>query len=622
MMAMLIAWQTVNAVRHPQRRQFTKNFLIVTPGITIRDRLRSLLPNDAENYYEHRELVPKDMLSTVKQAQVVITNFHVLQRRERETVARNTRRLAQGRGGPELDTMETEGQMLRRVMPELIGKGNVLVFNDEGHHCYRQRAEGEPVERELDAEGKPEVEKNSGYARVWINGVEAVKRRIGVSAVVDLSATPFFLRGSGYAEGTLFPWTVCDFSLVDAIESGIVKIPRVPVDDNVHSESRPVFRDLWKHIRDVMPRAGRRRANAVQDPLSLPAQLQSALDALYANYERTFNDWQEAGIEEPSVFIAVCNNTATSKLVYEYISGFERPGKDGKSEPKFLGKFSLFSNYDENGARRTMPRTLLIDSEQLDAADSLPPGFHDAAAPAIERFRRERMQRTGNRSAADSISGEDLLREMMNTVGKKDRLGAGVRCVVSVSMLTEGWDANTVTHIMGVRAFGTQLLCEQVVGRALRRQSYELNEDNRFDVEYADVLGIPFDFTSADKPPSAPQPPAPTVRVRAVSPERDRLEIQFPNITAYRVELPDEKLTAKFSEDSFLRLTTDLTGPTRTLNQRLPAASFSVTDIRAEYEKLKFLGVAFTMEPTELPNVTIAVFDDTCGNLIQLMQTY
>ena len=121
-MAMLIAWQTVNAVRHPQRRQFTKNFLIVTPGITIRDRLRSLLPNDAENYYEHRELVPKDMLSTVKQAQVVITNYHAFQRRERETVSRNTRRLVQGRGGPQLDTMETEGQMLRRVIPELMGK--------------------------------------------------------------------------------------------------------------------------------------------------------------------------------------------------------------------------------------------------------------------------------------------------------------------------------------------------------------------------------------------------------------------------------------------------------------------------------------------------------------------
>ena len=575
-MAMLIAWQTVNAVRYPRRRQFTKNFLIVTPGITIRDRLRSLLPNDTENYYEHRELVPKDMLSTVKQAQVVITNFHAFRLRERENVAHNTRRLVQGRTGPELNTLENEGQMLRRVMPELMSRGNVLVFNDEGHHCYRQRADGEPVERELDAEEKPEAEQNSEYARVWISGVEAVKRKIGVTGVVDLSATPFFLRGSGYAEGTLFPWTVCDFSLMDAIESGIVKIPRVPIDDNVHSENRPVFRDLWRHIRGAMPRAGRRRANAVQDPLSLPAQLQSALDALYANYERTFNEWQEAGIEEPPVFIAVCNNTTTSKLVYEYISGFERAGEDGNSVPQFYGKFGLFSNY-ENGIRGAMPRTLLIDSEQMGETDALPPGFRAAAAPYIERFRRERVQRTGDRNAADGISDEDLLREMMNTVGKKERLGAGVRCVVSVSMLTEGWDANTVTHILGVRAFGTQLLCEQVVGRALRRQSYELNEDGLFDVEYADVLGIPFDFTGADKPPPPPLPPAPTVRVHAVSPERDRLEIRFPNVTAYRVELPDEKLSARFGEDSVLPLTTELTGPTRTRNQGIIGEGTSLT---------------------------------------------
>ena len=466
--------------------------------------------------------------------------------------------------------------MLRRVMPELMSKGNVLVFNDEGHHCYRQRTDGEPVERELDAEEKPEAEKNNESARVWISGVEAVKRKIGVTGVIDLSATPFFLRGSGYAEGTLFPWTACDFSLMDAIESGIVKIPRVPINDNVHSENRPVFRDLWRHIRGTMPRAGRRHANAVQDPRSLPTQLQSALDALYANYEKTFNDWQEAGIEEPPVFIAVCNNTATSKLIYEYISGFERPSEDGKNEPQFFSKFNLFSNY-ENGIRRAMPRTLLIDSEQMGATDALPTGFRVAAAPAIERFRWERMQRTGDRNAADGISDEDLLREMMNTVGKKERLGAGVRCVVSVSMLTEGWDANTVTHVIGVRAFGTQLLCEQVVGRALRRQSYELNEDNLFDVEYADVLGIPFDFTASDKPPPPPQPPAPTVRVHAVSPERDRLEIQFPNITAYRVELPDEKLSARFDEDSVLRLTTELTGPTRTQNQGIIGEGTSLT---------------------------------------------
>ena len=566
-MAMLIAWQTVNAVRYPNRRLFTKGFLITTPGLIIRDRLRALLPNDPENYYEHRDLVPKDMLSAVKQAQVTITNFHAFGLRERESIPANTRRLLQGRGGQEIDTKETEGQMLRRVMPELMRMKNVLVINDEGHHCYRQRPEEESTERSLEADEEEEAKKNNEYARVWISGIEAVKRHIGTVAVLDLSATPFFLRGSGYVEGTLFPWTVCDFSLMDAIESGIVKIPRVPVDDNALLESRPVFRELWSHVRGDLPRAGRRRASTVQDPRELPSPLISALEALYVSYERTYKDWQETGIESPPVFIVVCQNTAISKLIYEYIVGFERSGENGSEAQKFLGSFELFRNYDDNGNRLPTPRTLLVDSEQLGTADNLPPGFHAAATPAIERFRRERMQRDGDRRAADSISTEDILREMMNTVGKPGRLGADIRCVVSVSMLTEGWDANTVTHILGVRAFGTQLLCEQVVGRALRRQSYELNEDGLFDVEYADILGVPFDFTDSDNPAPKPTKPAQTVRVFAVSPERDHLEITFPNVNAYRVELPDEFLNAHFSEDSVLRLSTELVGPTRTESQ-------------------------------------------------------
>ena len=566
-MAMLIAWQTVNATRYPNRRLFTKGFLIVTPGITIRDRLRALLPNDPENYYQHRSLVPQDMLSAVKQAQVVLTNFHAFRLRERLSITPNSRRLLQGKTGDEISTRETEGQMLRRVMPELMRMKNVMVLNDEGHHCYRQRPEEESAERDLEADEKPEAEKNNEHARVWISGIEAVNRNIGTIATVDLSATPFFLRGSGYVEGTLFPWTVCDFSLMDAIESGIVKIPRVPIDDNVPQENRPVFRELWKHVSGNLPRAGRRRANTVQDPRELPPPLISALESLYGGYERAYQDWQDAGMEAPPVFIVVCQNTAISKLIYEYVAGFQPTDPDGNIAQTYLGRFELFRNYDENGNRLAIPRTLLIDSEQLSTVEALPADFRTAAGPAIERFRRENVQRTGDRDAAETFSNEDLLREIMNTVGKHDRLGAGIRCVVSVSMLNEGWDSNNVTHILGVRAFGTQLLCEQVVGRALRRQSYELNEHNRFDVEYADVLGVPFDFTDVDKPPPPPVPPAPTVRIHAVSPERDHLEIQFPNVTAYRVELSDESLKAQFSEDSVLRLTTQLVGPTKTENR-------------------------------------------------------
>src|SRR5499426_3541324 len=187
------------------------------------------------------------------------------------------------------------------------------------------------------------------------------------------------------------------------------------------------------------------------------------------------------------------------------------------------------------------------------------------AADEIERFHREIIERTGDRQQAEHLTDQDLLREVMNTVGKPGRLGDAIRCVVSVSMLTEGWDANSVTHVLGVRAFGTQLLCEQVIGRALRRQSYDLNESALFNVEYADVLGIPFDFTA--RPVVAPpQPPRETVQVKAVRPERDALEIKFPRVAGYRVELPEERLTARFTDDSTLVLTPDLVGPTITRN--------------------------------------------------------
>jgi type III restriction enzyme len=270
------------------------------------------------------------------------------------------------------------------------------------------------------------------------------------------------------------------------------------------------------------------------------------------------------GIEVPPCFIVVCNNTSTSKLVYDYISGFHRENDDGSTTLE-NGRLPLFRNFDEFGNQLARPRTLLIDSEQIESGDALDKNFREMAADEIERFRREIVERTGDRRQAENITEQDLLREVMNTVGKEGRLGDSIRCVVSVSMLTEGWDANTVTHVLGVRAFGTQLLCEQVIGRALRRQSYDLNEDDLFNVEYADVLGIPFDFTA--KPVIArPQPPRKTIQVKAVRPERDHLEIRFPRVEGYRVELPQERLTARFNEDSVLELTPELVGPSVTRN--------------------------------------------------------
>ena len=560
-MAMIIAWQTINAVRRPGSGRFTRGFLVVAPGITIRDRLRVLQPNDPDNYYGSRELVPPEMLEDLRRAKIVITNFHAFMLRERLQVSKVGRELLQGRDGP-LHTRETEGQMIQRVMPDLMNLKNVLVMNDEGHHCYR-RKQGDEAEEALKGDEKKEAKKNNEAARVWITGLEAVKRKVGISQVIDLSATPFFLSGSGYQEGTLFPWTVSDFSLMDAIECGIVKLPRVPVADNIPGGELPKFRFLWEQIRRDMPKKGRGRAGGL-DPLKLPVQLQTALEALYGHYEKTFEMWGEAGIPVPPCFVIVCNNTSTSKLVYDYVSGFERENEDGSTAIE-NGRLALFRNFDEHGNRLPIPNTVLIDSEQLESGEALDSNFRKMAVHEIEQYRREIIDRTGDRSLADKISDQDLLREVMNTVGKEDRLGGSIRCVVSVSMLTEGWDANTVTHILGVRAFGTQLLCEQVVGRALRRQSYELNEAGLFDAEYADVLGVPFNFTA--RPVVAPPPqPRPTVQVMAVSPERDHLEIRFPRVAGYRVDLPKEQLSADFNEDSVLELKPEEIGPSITTN--------------------------------------------------------
>lgn len=560
-MAMLIAWQTINAVRTPNSKKFTRGFLLVAPGITIRDRLRVLLPNDPDSYYKNRELVPSDMMEELNKAKIVITNYHAFKQRERIELSKGGRRLLQGRGGSELETVETEGQMLQRVMPELMGLKRIVVINDEAHHCYREKEQSD--EETLKGDDRKEAEKNKEAARLWISGIEAVNRKLGVARVFDLSATPFFLSGSGYVEGTLFPWTMSDFSLMDAIECGIVKLPRVPVAENIPGSEMPMYRKLWEHIGKKMPKKGRK--NAVLDPLSIPVELQTALQALYGHYEKTYDLWKKAGIKVPPCFIVVCNNTATSKLVYDYISGFVRENEDGTSNVE-NGRLELFRNYDQHGNQLARPNTLLIDSEQLESGEALDKNFRNVAADEIERFKREALERGGDLAnqlrAGKDIDDAALLREVMNTVGKPGTLGESIRCVVSVSMLTEGWDANTVTHVLGVRA--------------LRRQSYDLNEENLFNVEYADVLGIPFDFTA--KPVIAPpQPPRETIQVKAILPERATLEIQFPRVAGYRVELPEERLTASFNEDSIFELTPAIVGPSHVKNSGIIGESADLT---------------------------------------------
>ncbi len=597
-MAMLIAWQSVNAVRKDSK-DFSRAFLIVTPGITIRDRLRVLLPSEPGNYFETREIVPPELLPDIRRAEIVITNYHTFQHRETLALPKVARSFMQGNDPEPIRTTETDVEMLKRACGSLLNFDRVNVINDEAHHCYRHKVGGD-AEEKLTGEDKKEAAENEEAARLWINGIEALDRQLkkgkrsgGVRAVYDLSATPFFLRGSGYPEGYLFPWVVSDFSLMDAIECGIVKLPRVPVTDNLVQTDTVVYRDLWKAIKEGPQKLPMSAAGANKlSPFDLPNTLQTALNALYSHYVGEFDRWQKAGIKVPPVFIVVCQNTAISKLVFEWISGFERgDAEEGERAGFHPGHLELFRNYDEFGGRLPRPNTLLIDSRQLEAGEALDKAFRDVARPEIEQFKREMAAREGAGSVKGETSEGELLREVMNTVGREGKLGEQIRCVVSVSMLTEGWDTNTVTHILGVRAFGTQLLCEQVVGRGLRRQSYELNEQGLFDVEYADIMGIPFDFARSPQV-AKPTVPKPVTRVHAIK-ERAELEIRFPRVSGYRRELPTEKLEAKFDEDSRLEITPADIGPTSVVMEGIVGAGVIITP--QVLEKLRPSEISFNL---------------------------
>jgi len=547
--AMLIAWQTINKVRAPHDNRFAKKFLVVAPGITIRDRLRVLKPTEDGNYFRERDLVPTDFWRDLLQAQIAIQNYHAFMpkvTKEGRGISRQTKSVLLGnRRMAAVDPfVETESQVVTRVLADLgPSKEPIVVLNDEAHHCYVNKLADDGVAKE--------DEDRNEDARVWFKGIQWIKKHRGLKTVYDLSATPFFLNGSGYQEGFIFPWAVSDFALIEAIECGIVKIPRLPIDDDAKAD-QVVYLNLWSSIGDKLPkRAGKNSDPATWSP---PAELEGALKSLYRSYEAAFTHYKdslEQFGEPPPVMIVVCPNTLVSRLVFEWIAG--RPLEVGDGVSHFRpGELKLLSNCDENNIPLSRPHSILIDSAQLESGEVLSRDFKEAAELEISRFREEYRIRKPS-ADVDSLTDSDLLREVMNTVGKRGQLGERIRCVVSVSMLTEGWDANNVSHILGIRAFTSQLLCEQVVGRGLRRRSYEVNEHGLFDPEYAEVYGVPFQMIPTDQDVPNPKPKSPLAEVYAVD-ERTSLRIEFPKLDGYRVEMPEQDLFWEFTDETKFQL--------------------------------------------------------------------
>lgn len=566
-MAMIIAYHTLNKARYPHDTRFTDAFAIITPGITIRDRLNVLHPNDPQNYYIKRDIVSYQDFELLQGAVVLVMNYHQMGLRDNPRFQMGGTLKATGLVKEEAQK-ESPNAMVNRAFKSLSNKPRVLVINDEAHHCYREK----PNDEKLSGDDRKEADENNEAARVWISGLEALSKKMNINAIVDLSATPYFLRGSGYEEGTLFPWTVSDFSLLDALECGVVKIPRLPVESNTIKQTEmPEFRRLWDHISDDphMPKKGLKKGTKEEgydlNTIILPTKLQEALEALYGSYETYYKDYLEYKKKNPAVMppvmIVVCNNTTVSKMVYRWIAGYEVETPTRLSVEK--GNLPIFRN--ENGVNMLeKPNTLIVDSAQLESGEQIDADFKKSFAKEIEDFHKEYRRRFQGR---DEPSDEELLREVMNTVGKPGKLGENIKCVVSVSMLTEGWDVNTVTHILGVRAFTTQLLCEQVVGRALRRVDYNAEIDpadgvEKFSAEYAEVYGVPFNFLKAES--GGPKPPPKFVhRVHALE-GREKYEITFPRLEGYRYELDERKLGAAFTEESKTIIENE---PTRTISE-------------------------------------------------------
>ena len=392
-MSMLIAWQTINKVYAPRDARYSKRFLVVTPGITIRDRLRVILPSEEVNYYRERDLVPGDLWGALQEAEIIIANYHAFLPRtakEMQGVASNTRKILTY--GKKIDPfVETADQIVSRVLRQFGGKGKlaeIVVINDEAHHCYQNKP--------LDADEKldKEEEERNQEARRWFIGLTQIAKKIGIKTVFDLSATPYYLSGSGYNEGFIFPWVVSDFSLMDAIESGIVKVPRIPVDDDAATHLVTYLR-LWDHVGTKLPKRRGKKAGTDGDWVP-PDTLEGALQSLYRSYAKRFAEWKdklEPLGEPPPVMIVVCSEH--DRLQARLRLDRRRRHRSRRRldvAPVLASWNSCRTHQTANGSPAR--GTILVDSAQLESGEAMKADFKEAAVHEIEAFKNEIRRRT------------------------------------------------------------------------------------------------------------------------------------------------------------------------------------------------------------------------------------
>jgi len=530
-MAMLIAWAFCNRGATPGDPRFPRRVLAMCPNLTIKERLQVLRPGDAGNYYQQFDIVPSALRPELAKGKVLVANWHVFNP-EQEAVAV---------GGVTVTKLgeETAEAFARKRLGDLFDVDEpLMVLNDEGHHAYRPR--------ESHGRIAAEEEDERLAATVWVEGLDKINEVCGIGICVDLSATPFYLQGSGYPEGSPFPWIVSDFGLVDAIESGITKIPRLPAMDN-SGRPDPVYFRLWDHMIANL-QAGDRLPGGKPKPEAAYREAESALLTLAGEWKERFDQLQAAtpGQERaPPVMILVCDNTNMAEHFHKMISGevvVEKADTDADAVPekgkrrkrKLSRRFSDgLAGFPDLWNRQGFEATLRIDSKLLAAAESEDPT-------------------ASNKEAAEA------LRKVVSTIGVAGQPGERIRCVVSVNMLSEGWDASNVTQILGLRAFRSQLLCEQVVGRGLRRMDYTPDpETGLLTAEYVDVFGVPFSlipFKGRVPGETTGKVDRPKHEVRAL-PERKHLEIRFPVVEGYVASLASGRIACDV--DSVERLALD-----------------------------------------------------------------